>query len=65
MMTTDTVEQGASSFSFNMRHIVHYIDNGICSLTQSLPCCCLLSCLFVFFLSLSTDRHSSVVQDSS
>ena len=37
-----------SSFSFNMRQIVHYIDIDICTLTQSLPCRW-SSLLFVFF----------------
>ena len=50
-----------SSFSFNMWQIVHNIDTDICTLTQSLPCCCLPFWLFFFFFSLSTDRHSSVV----
>ena len=54
-----------SSFSFNMWQIVHYIDIDICTLTQSLPCCCLPCCLSFFLFSLSTDRHSSVVQYSS
>ena len=31
-----------SSSSFNMRQIVRCIDIDICTLTQSLPCCCLL-----------------------
>ena len=32
-----------------MCQIAHYIDIDICTLTQSLPCCCLLRCLFFSF----------------
>ena len=39
-------KKSVSSFSFNVWQIVHYIDIYICTMTQSLPCCC-LPCFFL------------------
>ena len=45
-----------SSFSFNMWQIVHNIDTDICTLTQSLPCCCLSCCFFSCSAYPQTDK---------
>ena len=43
------LSRGLSSSSLNMWQIVHYTDIDICTLTQSLPCCC-LPCFFLLQL---------------